>query len=102
MVDNCVEVVKISKIHNMVTVGLYQAAWTVISFKIFVFQEISRDSDMDAKDEQHKLKDIEANEDSPEKKDTDVTYEEELSCGETEKDGNYSSKDEDSVVRVNH
>ena len=57
---------------------------------------------MDAKDEQHKLKDIEANEDSPEKKDTDVTYEEELSGGETEKDGNYSSKEEDSDVRVNH
>ena len=86
----------------MVTVGLYQAAWTVISFKIFVFQENSRDRDMDAKDEQHKLKDIEADEDSPEKKDTDVTYEEELSGGETEKDRNYSSKYEDSDVRVNH
>ena len=86
----------------MVTVGLYQAAWTVISFKNFVFQEISRDRVMDAKDEQHKLKDIEANEDSPEKKDTDVTYEEELSGGENEKDGNYSSKDEYSDVRLNH
>ena len=69
-------------------------------FNILVFQEIFRDRDMDAKEEKHNSKENEANEDNSGKNDTDVTNEEELSGGETEKDGNYSSKDSD--VRVNH
>ena len=71
-------------------------------FNILVFQEIFRDRDMDAKEEKHNSKENEANEDNSGKNDTDVTNEEELSGGETEKDGYYSSKEEDSDVRVNH
>ena len=51
---------------------------------------------MDAKDEKNNSKDNGANEDNSGKKYTDVTYEEELSGGQNEKDVNYSSKDEDS------
>ena len=65
-------------------------------FNIFVFQEIYTDRYMDPKEEN------EAIQDNSGKKDTNVTYEEELSGGETEKDRNYSSKYEDSDVRVNH
>ena len=57
---------------------------------------------MDAKDEKNNSKDNEANEDNSGKKCTDVAYEEELTGGENEKDGNYSSKDEDSDVIVKH
>ena len=100
MVDNCVEVVKISEILNMFTVGHAQASWTVIPLKISVFQEIFRDIDMEAKKEKHNFKDNEANADSSKNNKTDVTYEEELSGEGNEKDGNYSSEDEDLDVRI--
>ena len=53
-------------------------------------------------DEKDNSTNNEANEDNSENKETDVTSEKELSGGETEKDGNYISKDEDSDVRVKH
>ena len=84
----------------MVTIGLYQATWTVISLNISVFQEIFTDRDMDAKQEEHNLKDNEANKENFENNETDDTFEEVLSGGENEKDDNFSSKDEDSDVTV--
>ena len=84
----------------MVTIGLYQATWTVISLNISVFQEIFTDRDMDAKQEEHNLKDNEANKENFENNETDDTFEEVLSGGENEKDDNFSSKDEDSDVTL--